>query len=225
LEVDEHTLTHTHIHTHKPPLFTSGTLNSVGYSLSGDLLDTDGDLWEADEDDKTDELESSSPFRITPYHERELCCPWGGGGLQGFLKPGPKTPFCGTHLIKQTNIHELWMKGRDSTAFSAASRLQLDFAPSMSPLLPAPPARSLFLPLSPPHPLPPHAPPPCKPHRPIHHPGQQSLGHARAEGPGGHAGSRGHLRRDGVLKHGPGVWAVRVYGAGCGRPHLLHGRG
>ena len=36
--------------------------------MSGDLLDIDGDLWQAPEGDPADSQESSAPFRITPYH-------------------------------------------------------------------------------------------------------------------------------------------------------------
>ncbi|GAX74661.1 hypothetical protein CEUSTIGMA_g2109.t1 [Chlamydomonas eustigma] len=46
----------------------TGTVNSIGYSLSGELMDADGELWQAPPDDLVEEQESSEPFRITPYH-------------------------------------------------------------------------------------------------------------------------------------------------------------
>ena len=52
----------------KPELLSAGTLNSIGYSLSGELLDIDGDLWHPPEDDPAETQESSAPFRITSYH-------------------------------------------------------------------------------------------------------------------------------------------------------------
>ena len=54
---------------------TTGTLNSVGYSLAGELMDADGDLWLAPEDDEADQVESSSPFKITPYHPERYHVP------------------------------------------------------------------------------------------------------------------------------------------------------
>ena len=47
---------------------SEGTLNSVGYSLSGEMMDLDGDMWQPPEGDPAENQESSAPFRITPYH-------------------------------------------------------------------------------------------------------------------------------------------------------------
>ena len=51
-----------------PSLPYAGTVNSIGHSLSGELLDVDGDVWQAPEGDPMENQESSSPFRIMPYH-------------------------------------------------------------------------------------------------------------------------------------------------------------
>ena len=46
----------------------TGTVNGANTSLSGDLLDEDGELFVPPVDDVADRVESSAPFRITPYH-------------------------------------------------------------------------------------------------------------------------------------------------------------
>ena len=67
---------HSSIWRPKTLFLIAGTLNSIGYSLSGELLDIDGDLWQPPEDDPAETQESSAPFRITSYHPGEVPPPY-----------------------------------------------------------------------------------------------------------------------------------------------------
>ena len=107
---------------------TTGTINSVGYSLAGELMDIDGELWRAPEDDEADEVESSAPFRITPYHkDRQVTQPLSSLNLThqshvpSVTSQPPNLPT--SHPIPSgTEIKSLEIPSRKGLRFKRSSR-------------------------------------------------------------------------------------------------------